>query len=398
LAERILVISVGATPQIVTETLHALATQPRPWWPDRLVLVTTSVGARIFRDGGGPRNLAPLLGAQGKLAALCRAIERIPPSVRIEIPSLAGAGPIADIRSDVETEAFADCALAVLRRYTANPDTQLHVSLAGGRKTMSALVCQALSLLGRAQDRLSHVLIDPPALENDPDFWWPEPGRQGAQEAVVRLHTLPFLRIGAWLQVERLLPPDATFQDAVASANAALQAEDLAIDLSGATITLAGNQLALPPSQLAVLSLAALATRRGASLKTVTGWNPSNRSLRGLALDGDTNRAVRLWAWLHAASQFNKIYRDAASVSFHRFDAKVESLAREFDYDTHVGPPLSRLRKRLRQHLPTRLAERILPKGSLRLALPDSGIVIHGPPDLHDHPDAPEELYPDAAS
>ena len=398
MAERILVISVGATPQVVTETLYALATQPRPWWPDRLVLVTTSVGSAMFRDGGGPRNLAALLGAQGKLAALCRAIERTPPVVEIEVPALAGAGALADIRSDQETEAFADCVLAVLRRCTADPDAQLHVSLAGGRKTMSALVCQALSLLGRAQDRLSHVLIDPPTLENDPDFWWPEPGRQGADRALVRLHYLPFLRIGAWLQAERLLPPDATFQDAVASANAALQAEHLAIDLSGATITLAGEQLALPPSQLAVVSLAALAARRGASLETVTGWNPSNRSLRGLALDGDINRAARLWAWLHAASQLDKIYRDAASVSFHRFDAKVESLAREFDYDTHVGPPLSRLRKRLRQHFPTSLAERILPRGSLRINLPASGIVIHGPPDLHDHPAAPEELYPDAVS
>ncbi|MCX7865126.1 MAG: CRISPR-associated ring nuclease, partial [Novosphingobium sp.] len=268
--------------------------------------------------------------------------------------------------------------------------TQLHVSLAGGRKTMSALVCQALSLLGRAQDCLSHVLIEPAALENDPDFWWPQPD---ATTAVVRLHCMPFLRIGAWLEPERLLPANATFQQAVDLANAALLANSLRIDLSRASIAVAGQELELAPSQLAILALAALAALRGLSLSTVTGWNAQDRSQRGLALGGDRIAAVRLWAWLLAAAQYDEIYRDAATVSFHRFDAHLDELERAFDYDTHIGPPLSRLRKRLREHLPARLAARLLPKGSMRIDLPPSGLAITAPDDLRDHPAAPPELY-----
>ena len=40
--------------------------------------------------------------------------------------------------------------------------TRLIASLAGGRKTMGALLYAALSLLGRRQDRLTHVLVNEP--------------------------------------------------------------------------------------------------------------------------------------------------------------------------------------------------------------------------------------------
>ena len=50
----------------------------------------------------------------------------------------------------------------------------LHVSIAGGRKTMGFYVGYALSLFARDQDRLSHVLV-PPSLESRQDFFYPPP-------------------------------------------------------------------------------------------------------------------------------------------------------------------------------------------------------------------------------
>jgi CRISPR-associated protein (TIGR02584 family) len=43
---------------------------------------------------------------------------------------------------------------------TADPQASLHVSIAGERKTMGFYVGYALSLFGRTQGRLSHVLND----------------------------------------------------------------------------------------------------------------------------------------------------------------------------------------------------------------------------------------------
>jgi CRISPR-associated protein NE0113 (Cas_NE0113) len=58
----------------------------------------------------------------------------------------------------------------------ANPDTRLIASIAGGRKTMSALLYACMTLIGREGDRLTHVLVnepfDDPRLR--PRFYFPE--------------------------------------------------------------------------------------------------------------------------------------------------------------------------------------------------------------------------------
>jgi CRISPR-associated protein (TIGR02584 family) len=48
----------------------------------------------------------------------------------------------------------------------------LHVSIAGGRKTMGFYAGYALSLYGRAQDRMSHVLVDE-KFEKGINFYYP---------------------------------------------------------------------------------------------------------------------------------------------------------------------------------------------------------------------------------
>jgi CRISPR-associated protein (TIGR02584 family) len=49
----------------------------------------------------------------------------------------------------------------------------LHVSIAGGRKSMGFFAGYAFSLFGRTQDRLSHVLVNDP-FESFPDFYFPQ--------------------------------------------------------------------------------------------------------------------------------------------------------------------------------------------------------------------------------
>lgn len=386
---RILLMSVGATPQIVTETLFALAKGDPLWWPDRLIIITTASGAEICREGGGLRHLLRLLGQEGQLQALCAALDQYPvPEVDLVVPVGPDGKMLDDIRSEAETEAFADELLRVLFGLVIDRDTSLHVSLAGGRKTMSFLVGQVMSLLGRPQDRLSHVLLEPATLEANPDFWWPGDGSQGSEAAHVRLHEVAFLRLGAWLDPVRLLGPQPSFKAAITRANDALSALSLRIDLLGSA-TIAGISLSLPAAERAVLALVALAHLRGETLGVITGWNPLDRSQRGLVLSGEREAATALWAWLLAAAKHDEIHRDAAAVSHHLFDAEVARLLQQFDYDIHFGPPLSRLRRRLKQALPASAVARILPGRRLDFELPPEAVAVTAPAVLGDHPDAP---------
>ena len=76
-----------------------------------------------------------------------------------------------------DNDATADAITERLRAFTADPETALHVSIAGGRKTMGYYLGYALSLFGRPQDRLSHVLVSPP-FESHPQFYYPSPGER----------------------------------------------------------------------------------------------------------------------------------------------------------------------------------------------------------------------------
>ena len=67
--------------------------------------------------------------------------------------------PLDDILDERDNAAVADFITEEVRALTADPNASLHVSIAGGRKTMGFYVGYALSLFGREQDRLSHVLV-----------------------------------------------------------------------------------------------------------------------------------------------------------------------------------------------------------------------------------------------
>jgi CRISPR-associated protein (TIGR02584 family) len=67
--------------------------------------------------------------------------------------------PLEDIVTEADNVAVADFITEKVRAVTADPEASLHVSIAGGRKTMGFYLGYALSLFGRPQDRLSHVLV-----------------------------------------------------------------------------------------------------------------------------------------------------------------------------------------------------------------------------------------------
>ena len=168
---RVLLAVSGLTPQIVTETLYALAADEfAPFVPTEVHLITSAEGARRAE-------LSLLSDDLGWFHKLCADYHL--PGVsfnrsHIHVMRDAQGQPMNDIRSPADNRAAADFITAQVRAITADSGCALHASIAGGRKTMGFYLGYALSLFGRPQDRLSHVLVSEP-FESSYDFFYPTP-------------------------------------------------------------------------------------------------------------------------------------------------------------------------------------------------------------------------------
>ncbi|MGQ9862429.1 MAG: CRISPR-associated ring nuclease Csm6 [Thiobacillaceae bacterium] len=257
---RILLAVTGLSPQVVTETLFALAIrQQPPFIPTEIHLLTTEEGAQRAR-------LALLSDAPGWFHRL-RKDYGLPEiafdAQHIHVLTSADGTPLSDIRSPHDNECAADAITEMVRAFTDQPDTALHVSIAGGRKTMGFYLGYALSLFGRAQDRLSHVLVSEP-FESSWDFFYPTPYScvlatrdnklADARDAQVTLAEIPFFSLRHDLPAH-LLKGRARFSEIVNAARAAVGPTELVLDLSARRILAAGRSVELAPAELAMLAL-----------------------------------------------------------------------------------------------------------------------------------------------
>ena len=265
---RVLLAVSGLTPQIVTETIYALAADEHaPFVPTEVHLITSAEGAHRAE-------LSVLSDDLGWFHKLCADYHL--PGVRfdrshIHVMRDARGQPMNDIRSPSDNQAAADFITAQVRTITADPACALHASIAGGRKTMGFYLGYALSLYGRPQDRLSHVLVSEP-FESSYDFFYPTPYSRVLQTrdgqladtamAQVTLADIPFVSLRHGLPTA-LLAGQASFNDAVAAVRAALAPAQLVLDLSRQRILAAGREVALPPAELALLAVFARRTIQG---------------------------------------------------------------------------------------------------------------------------------------
>ena len=263
---RTLVVVTGMSPQVVTETAYALAVREPAWVPTEIRLVTTRKGAQIAEQG--------LLNGEGWFHRLRRDYE-LPPidfnTKRILTLSDGDGEPLDDLQTPADNTAAADAITQLLCELTDDDASALHVSIAGGRKTMGFYLGYALSLYGRRQDRLSHVLVNPP-YEGNPEFFYPTPTkvmvktRDGhlvdARDAQVGLAEIPFVRLREGLPQD-LLEGKIRFHDAVEAAQRAFGPVELVIDLPGKRARAGGRVFHLPPLQLAFLAWLARRRKKG---------------------------------------------------------------------------------------------------------------------------------------
>ncbi|GAB1384641.1 hypothetical protein MASR1M50_29620 [Burkholderiales bacterium] len=269
---RILLAVTGLSPQILTETLYALgvaeSADANAFIPTEIHLLTTSEGAKLARtallhpDGGQFHTLLadyPQLGHPTFNNA------------HIHVIHDANGQPLSDIRTPAENASAADSITALVAQLTRDEQAQLHVSIAGGRKTMGFYLGYAFSLFARPQDELSHVLVSSP-FESHPEFFFPPatPRRLATRDgrhldtadARITLARIPVVRLRHG-QPQALLDGQASFGDTVAAIQRSLEPPRLHIDLPARRVLCGDTAVALPPAQLAWLAWWAQVSQQG---------------------------------------------------------------------------------------------------------------------------------------
>lgn len=236
--KNILFLVTGMTPQIITETVWALACDPdndSPWVPDEIHVLSTDDGlnqirSRLFDDGvfvamqAEYPQLANIRFSSESLHAICQ-----------------DGTPVKDLKTPHDNELAADLICQKVREFTSCDDVVLHVSIAGGRKTMGFYAGYALSLYGRACDSMSHVLVDS-EFETAKGFYYPTTydkyveqnytqKRLNAKDAKIWLAKIPFVRMREAIVDKHQLKQGASFSEVVKSINESFKEIELTVDL-----------------------------------------------------------------------------------------------------------------------------------------------------------------------
>ena len=256
---RILLASLGLTPQVLTETLYALVS-PRdgdvpPFVPTEIQVVTTIAG----RDAARRELLVP---TTGRFFRFCADYGLDPRTIAFDDRSLVvverDGRPLPDIVTAADHAAVAATLLDLVRRLTADDRAAVHASMAGGRRTLAFYLAHALSLYGRVHDRLSHVRVDPRFAGSDA-FYYPPPkpaivvvrGRHlNTADAGVALADVPILRLRDELPL-RLIDALAPHSTAQADGSPPAARPTIELDPSRRLIAAGGYPIHLPPADFA---------------------------------------------------------------------------------------------------------------------------------------------------
>ncbi|WP_432464442.1 MULTISPECIES: CRISPR-associated ring nuclease Csm6 [unclassified Agarivorans] len=246
--EATLLIMVGLSPQIVTETIYAHYQQKKIQFT-KVIIITTPAGKQAVVD-----HLLDHQGGRGKLSQLVtdyslKPIELLDKDILLIEDQYEQV--IDDAQTSQQLTSVADYLLELVRGLTEDEQPTLCVSLAGGRKTMTFYLGYAVSLFARQQDSLCHVFVD--SEYESSEFFYPTPysnpiftanGSIDAAKASVRLTNVPFIRQRDGMP-KLLLQGESSFSDCIELANTINQPVMLEVDIAKLTLVCSGVDISL---------------------------------------------------------------------------------------------------------------------------------------------------------
>ncbi len=373
----VLVITLGGAPGVVTETAYALLKRSPRWVPREIHLVTTTFGAKDWHDSDSRANR--------ELAAVFEHFGIAPVRPRLLVPEMSASNPIADIRTEEQNIAFANALTWLIKEIKDRKDTRLHVSMAGGRKTMSSYSQAAISFFAEEDDELTHSLVEPSSLEYSPDFFWPKQQQQDidvskrppppptkiikASTAEITLVPSPFLRLRQHMKRIPFAKQNFDHWTLTERVQANLDAYTVKLRVKEHTLIINGQLVKFGNQEFALYRVLATAI---------------DESWRGVGPDGQGhNHAgwILIRDFLDSVSRpyrkFFEFYRDCFSghpdEAYWRFKDDIE---RHLNFKTAAGQDYVANRfKTLRNKIKQRLQAEIVSYSARRRVMPDSRFV-----------------------
>lgn len=363
--KNVLFLVTGMTPQIITETLWALAcdtTAKESWVPDEIHVLSTEDGlnqirSRLFGQKEGYR-----FDKFKQQYEQLRHVKFDDSSQYLHVFTNKQGEILTDLRTPADNEIAANKICKMIRDFCQDDDVTLHVSIAGGRKTMGFYAGYALSLYGREQDHMSHVLVDEP-YETARDFFYPTlddadfiTNRDGKElktkDAKVWLAKIPFVRMRHQLTDEKLMA-DLSFSEIVDFINSTYDMPVIKISNNDKTIVVGNKKSKLSPKEF---SLYLLAVEMNHQQKTLV--YPSKDILE------DSIQP-------EAQQRFNQIYNQ------HKTKRGQDEVIMDYE---NFGQALSKIKGKFRKDFGSMISEKIcikkLDNGGYGIALDSKNIII----------------------
>lgn len=256
--KEVVVLVVGTTPQIITETIYGLLQKKPPIQPDEIFVITTSVGKATVRERLLESGRLEAFKAEYSLDKIELGNDHF-----IVVKDHSG-NDIPDITNDIESAAMGDLITSFIRDLTDNQKVRLHCSIAGGRKTMSFYMGAALQLFGRPWDKLYHVLVSPDFESNQEFFYKPKRNKIiesrlpdgstkkiNTRDAEIHLAELPFIRLRDKLSFQGKGFKELVQEGQKKIDTATIQPE-LHIDIAARTVRIGSRLIEMIPVQLMV--------------------------------------------------------------------------------------------------------------------------------------------------
>lgn len=335
---RILVAVTGLTPQVVTETLFALCTQKRPFVPTEVHIITTTVG----RD-----RLKHLLMEEGWYRKLSEEIGKELPKITdrtIHIIDGPGNKPFADVTESHQSDDIADDISRVIQKVTKDEDSAVCVSITGGRKTMGFYIGHALSLFGRLQDRLTHVIATA-EFEHHNDFFFPTrksnliysngPSKEqlDTKDAKVNLIDIPFVRLRNGLPLELLSEDFVTYSMLIEAAQRNFNEPEVTLIVDRHQLLIDGHVIELSSQNFAWYY-----------------WMAKERSEHF----HETGKGYIRYDQQDARDRFRRAYLNIESENSHGFDSAELSMSNDDRWQSFFREKSARIKRILRQELGVR--------------------------------------------
>ena len=228
-----------------------------------------------------------MLGDNGIFKKMCE--EYNLPEIKFDEKSLNAivdkeGNKLDDLKTPEENELAADMICQKVREFTQDDNVSLHVSIAGGRKTMGVYAGYALSLYGRLQDQLSHVLVSE-KYETLQGFYYPalkkgqniikkthkktEQGHDVYEEelldafdAKVWLANIPFVRLREFINPKNTVV-NKSFSTVIEMVNASLQPFSVILDVNDKKVIRGNKECKLPPREFSLYLLVAELKKKG---------------------------------------------------------------------------------------------------------------------------------------